>query len=419
MNIIFDATVIANFFEKNSSRSGIFFVAKNILDGLLIRPDVHILFYFSSGNIENSIRVHEELYPDVPCVQNLKKYNWLIRLKKKLLIFYKKLQFTCFIKKVPALGICVLDRILKNTLEQDCDYNLMRVSNCFVSPFYKVPKVIRKYEKIRSFIFIYDAIPMISSNWNGSLFVKEVCETVKESDVFFYISENTQYDIERLFPIMRKCESQIIYPAASKSFAKKRDNLLIANVKEKYKIPQNKKYVFSLCTIEPRKNLIRAVRCFISFVEKYNIDDLVWVMGGGHWESFIKELKKNSVSWNPKYIIQAGYIDDEDLPVLYSNAEWFVYTSQYEGFGLPPLEAMQCGCPVITSNNSSLPEVVGDAGIMIDWDSDEQHVEAYEQYYFNEELRKENSRKGLERSKQFSWGNAVDMIVNAIKKSVS
>lgn len=63
-------------------------------------------------------------------------------------------------------------------------------------------------------------------------------------------------------------------------------------------------------------------------------------------------------------------------------AEWFVYTSQYEGFGLPPLEAIACGCPVIVSNNSSLPEVVGDSCIMIDYDSDEQHIEAYEKYYF-------------------------------------
>jgi glycosyltransferase involved in cell wall biosynthesis len=72
---------------------------------------------------------------------------------------------------------------------------------------------------------------------------------------------------------------------------------------------------------------------------------------------------------------------------------------------------MLCGCPVITSNNSSLPEVVGDAGIMIDWDSDEQHVEAYEKYYFNEKMRKEYGAKGLERSKLFSWKKTVDKMV--------
>ena len=100
---------------------------------------------------------------------------------------------------------------------------------------------------------------------------------------------------------------------------------------------------------------------------------------------------------------------------MYSGAEWFTYTSQYEGFGLPPLEAMSCGCPVITSNNSSLPEVVGDAGIMIDWDSDEQHIEAYEKYYFNRELRAEFAQKGLERAKQFSWEKCVDVMVTIFK----
>ncbi|MFQ6726808.1 MAG: glycosyltransferase, partial [Alphaproteobacteria bacterium] len=89
---------------------------------------------------------------------------------------------------------------------------------------------------------------------------------------------------------------------------------------------------------------------------------------------------------------------------------------QYEGFGMPPLEAMKCGCPVITSNNSSLPEVVGDAGIMIDWDSDEQHITAYEKYYFDKKYRDSMAKKGLERSKQFSWDKTVDIIINDINK---
>ena len=75
---------------------------------------------------------------------------------------------------------------------------------------------------------------------------------------------------------------------------------------------------------------------------------------------------------------------------------------------------MQCGCPVITSNNSSLPEVVGDAGLMIDWDSEEQHVEAYVKYYFKEKLRKEYGHRGLERANLFSWKNTTDMILNKI-----
>ena len=148
-------------------------------------------------------------------------------------------------------------------------------------------------------------------------------------------------------------------------------------------------------------------------VLKNNIQDLVWVMGGGQYKSFSEQIKSESINSNlyDRCVLYAGYIDDNDLPILYSNAEWFVFTSQYEGFGLPPLEAMQCGCPVITSNNSSLPEVVGDAGILIDWNSEEQHIEAYEKYYFNEKLRKENSQNGLERAKTFSWTKTVNEMV--------
>lgn len=91
-----------------------------------------------------------------------------------------------------------------------------------------------------------------------------------------------------------------------------------------------------------------------------------------------------------------------------------MFTSQYEGFGLPPLEAMQCGCPVIASNNSSIPEVVGDAGLLIDWNSDEQHLAAFEKYYFDENLRDENRNKGLERAGMFSWEKTMAEIVSVM-----
>jgi len=90
----------------------------------------------------------------------------------------------------------------------------------------------------------------------------------------------------------------------------------------------------------------------------------------------------------------------------------------YEGFGLPPLEAMSSGCPVITSNNSSLPEVVGDAGIKVQYDNDEEHIAAYERYYYDSDFRQNNARKGLERARLFSWQKCADTIVDEIVKVV-
>ena len=166
------------------------------------------------------------------------------------------------------------------------------------------------------------------------------------------------------------------------------------------------------------RHLRRASKTFVEFINKNHLTDIVFAMGGGGLHHFIPvleaELKK--LGADAEKILKLGRIDDEDVAALYSGAEWFVYTSQYEGFGLPPLEAMSCGCPVITSNNSSLPEVVGEAGVMIDWDSDEQHIKAYEDYYFNEKLRSEAAEKGLERARQFSWKKTANIIIEEFLK---
>ncbi|GHT04647.1 hypothetical protein FACS1894139_07130 [Planctomycetales bacterium] len=103
------------------------------------------------------------------------------------------------------------------------------------------------------------------------------------------------------------------------------------------------------------------------------------------------------------------------MNALYSNSLFFVYLSQYEGFGMPPLEAMAAGTPVITSNNSSLPEVVGDAGIMIDYDSEEQCLQAFADLYFHADLREKYIAKGLERAKLFSWEKTVTQMADVIR----
>ena len=414
MNVIFDATIIANYFNKNACRSGIFFAARNILEGLLERPGVHVMFYFFSENIELSIRVHEELYPTVPCVQNVKKFSQLIILKQKLLRLHEKWLAKRIARKIPALGILFLNFLLRMTFEKQCDCNLLKNADCFFSPIYKVPKIIRKHKNIRPYVFLHDAIPILYPNLSQASFAREICESTLASDVIFYNSRYTQDDFERLYPKLKSCKSQVVYLAASSLFKPNREKNIICLVKAKYGIPLTKKYVFSLCSLAPHKNLVRNLRCFSDFVKKNNIDDLIWVFGGGSLAGFVEQLKKEGIDFDSDITQHIGYVDDEDLPILYSNAEWFVYTSQYEGFGLPPLEAMQCGCPVITSNNSSLPEVVGDAGLLVDWDSDEQHLEAYKKYYFNENLRKENRRKGLERAKMFSWEKTVDKIIETL-----
>ena len=416
LNVIYDATLICNYFHKDSARSGIFFVAYNILLELQRRKDVRLILYIDPKKSGEAVRIKNTLFPNLEYVYDYSKNKMLTSINLWLWIIHSKLFSHTWLRKPFALGIILTQDLLKFFSFRNLNSSIFSQKCVYFSPAQKAPNFIKE-RNITTYIFLHDAIPYLFPQINS---IKWILDGVFESKTNYYFCNSLQTfnDLRKINSCLNKKNTEVVYLAANSNFKPCLSPKIFENVRNKYHIP-SKKYIFSLCTIEPRKNLIRAIRCFVAFIEKHNIDDLVWVMGGEHWESFIKALKKNNVSWNPKYIIRAGYIDDEDLPVLYSNAEWFVYTSQYEGFGLPPLEAMQCGCPVITSNNSSLPEVVGDAGIMIDWDSDEQHIEAYESYYFDEKIRKENSYKGLERAKSFSWEKTVDIIVNVIKKNNS
>ncbi len=416
VNLIFDATVLANFFYKNDNRSGIFFTAFNILQELLKRPDVNVSLYVAPEKYADGARLKEELFPNVNFIQDFSKYGILKKAYVKLEKAYASIYDHIWLRKTISIWIILLNCLFN--IIAGINNDRLKSYNAFLSPVYKIPEGIRKNHSVKPYVVLHDCIPFLFPEYypQRTNVVNDVMRTSLSSDYFFSNSMATQKDYKRLFPVVSDDNSSIIYLAADSKFTPKKENSELERVKKKYNLPQEKKYVFSLCTLEPRKNLLRAVKSFLTFLEKNKIDDLVWVMGGSAWVTFVETLKKECVTWNPDVIIRAGYVDDDDLPVLYSNAEWFVYTSQYEGFGLPPLEAMQCGCPVITSNNSSLPEVVGNAGIMIDWDSDEQHVEAYEKYYFNEELRKAFGCRAQERVKMFSWEKTVDKIVDVMKE---
>lgn len=286
----------------------------------------------------------------------------------------------------------------------------------FFSALFAVPESIKKYN-LANFVLLYDLTTFLfpehfesscKNSWCATL-----CRSMNNQDHYFAISEYTRLDFLKYFPHIDPRSITATPIATNFEYHPNKNKKQQSVTRKKYNIPADKKYLFSLCSLQPRKNLIRAVRCFIKFIKKNKIDDLVFVLGGGAWGSFIERLEKEVPEYK-KYknkIIRAGYVDDEDLEILYSNAEWFVYTSQYEGFGMPPLEAMACGTAVITSNNSSLPEVVGDAGIMIDWDSDEQHIAAYEKYYFDPKFRQTMAQKGLKRAQNFSWDKTVEIMM--------
>ncbi len=409
--LIFDASVIAENLGNGRGRSGIYFATYNILRGLIDSGEFDVSLYSGADNFDFVDFVKREFGDDIK-IYFTNKYalflSKMIRLDKELRAKKRnisKLLLNIFVRK----PIRFFGRNVK-----------MPQFDVAFSPIRVFPDIIKANKK---YIILYDAIPLLLPNYYPSVGLKKhwfynLTEYIKTKPAckYFAISQSCKNDFVRLLD-MNPDDITVIPLAANGNFYHEPDAKKIQAAREKYNIPADKKYVFSLCTLEPRKNLIRAVKTFIEFIKKNKIDDMVFVLGGAHWNEFIGKLE-SEIDDLGKYkdkIIRAGYIDDADLAALYSGAEWFVYTSQYEGFGLPPLEAMQCGCPIITSNNSSLPEVVGDAGVMIDWDNDEQHISAYENYYNNQEFREEMRKKGLARAKKFTWQNTADIITKQIK----
>lgn len=418
LNIVYDASFVASYIKNNRGRTGIFFVAFNILSELLKRAEIHIFVYVDPIYTSGAKVLQKEIGTKASFIFDYSNYSKLSKVNDFFEDNHTRKYHSFFLRKILGFGMLATRFFLKKKFFKSIDSSALPEKFVYLSPAQKVPDSFRTHQNIASYVILYDATPFLFPKINPykSTFDGIFDNNFISREYFLCISHNTLLDFKNLKLGLDENKASVINLAASEKFKEIRDDVIRKKIMERYNVPLDKKYIFSLCTLEPRKNLVRAVRCFMAFIEKHQINDLVWVMGGGQWDFFVQKLKKEGVRWDPKYIIQAGYTDDEDLPILYSNAEWFVYTSQYEGFGLPPLEAMQCGCPVITSNNSSLPEVVGDAGIMIDWDSDEQHIEAYEKYYFNEELKKTNRQKGLERAKSFSWEKTVDEIIKLMKE---
>jgi glycosyltransferase involved in cell wall biosynthesis len=183
-------------------------------------------------------------------------------------------------------------------------------------------------------------------------------------------------------------------------FRKSGDREAMIRVRSRYGFPADP-YFLALSTLEPRKNLINAAKAFVSFRKDHPEARTCLVIAGKEGWKFGDLLSDQSA--RDDRIFFTGYIEEEDLPLLYSNAVALLFVSHYEGFGLPALEAMSCGSPVVFSNRGALPEVVGEGGLSADPDDVEDIKRKLVQLAFDIDLRKSLSSKALARSDDFSW----------------
>jgi len=222
------------------------------------------------------------------------------------------------------------------------------------------------------------------------------------ADQIIAISNSTKQDLIRYFQVPEE-KITVTHLAADECFQPLPfDKVQVFREKYGLDFP----FILYVGTLEPRKNLPTLIKAFY-YLKKKNIHHKLVIAGGKGWkyDPIFQTISDLNLI---KDIHFTGYVPKEDLPLLYNAADAFVYPSLYEGFGLPPLEAMACGCPVITSNTSSLPEVVGDAGIMINPCDYDKLAEAIDNIISDTDLKIQFSKMGQVRAAQFSWNKCAE-----------
>jgi len=227
---------------------------------------------------------------------------------------------------------------------------------------------------------------------------------LKRFSLVIAVSENTKRDIMELGGI-NPDKVKVIYSGVGEEYKKLpliNYQFSVKRVRDKYNLPE--RFILYLGTIEPRKNVDGIIRAYNQLrVMSCELRDYKLIIAGARgWksENIYREWDKSAFKNDIKFL---GYVEPDDKIYLYNLASVFIYPSFYEGFGFPPLEAMACGVPVVASFASSLPEVVGDAALMVDPYNINDLAGALEKVLVDENLKNKLIARGLEQAKKFSW----------------
>jgi len=255
------------------------------------------------------------------------------------------------------------------------------------------PYRLRNFRTVMTF---HDAVPLImpeTLNERIRFEMQSFLQRIHNVDRFIAVSQSTKNDMVRYLNLP-EWKIHVVHNGYDDKYGLVKDT---GWVKQKY--TRGKPYLLFVGTLEPRKNVTTLIKAFHRLKRK----DLKLVLAGNAgWDmdnitKLVGDLKLQEA------VVFPGYVPEEDLIALYNEADLFVYPSLYEGFGIPLIEAMVCGAPVITSNISSMPEVVGDAGLLVNPLSEEELKKKIETVLGNPSLRERMKDKGLRRAKFFGW----------------
>jgi len=240
----------------------------------------------------------------------------------------------------------------------------------------------------------------------------QIDQAWRNTDHIIAVSEATKQDSIKMLGVPEK-KITVIHEAANPIYQPVDRNKARQFTQKKFGIDQ--KFILFVSTIEPRKNLPNLLKAYRRLRNEYKRKELLVLVGGNGW--LWEEVYETVDRLNLKdHVVFLGHVSSEDLVYIYNAARLFVHPAFYEGFGLPPLEAMSCGVPVIVSNTSAFPEVVSDAGIMINPHDVDGLTVAMWRALTDEALRQDLIDKGLKRAKIFSWERAAIETLEVYRK---
>ncbi len=269
----------------------------------------------------------------------------------------------------------------------------------YVMPFFGLPR----FAPIA--LTVYDLIPLMLpqywSRWNRLIFRLTNRLALRAAQQVITLSNSARQDLIRHFGV--RADRMSVTPAAADDRFKPVSSATIARIRDRYQL--HKPYVLYVGINKPPKNLVRLVEAYAQAASRVEHECVI----AGAWDERYPESQQRAVELRiDRRVRFLGPLPDTDLPALYNGADWFITASLYEGFGLPALEAMACGTPVLCSNTSSFPEVVGEAGVLFDPTDTTTMARTIEQALTDRALRDRRSEQSLQRAAQFTWSRTAD-----------
>ncbi len=375
--------ILLNGLQIGKNNSGVQYYAKHLYDAI---------------QKINPVKIEVQLYK-----QNIKSRS-PFSLLPSLYSFYRSLSS---VSRLPIPSQSRLFRILNENFRlpnylKKHNFQLFHSPNYVLPFFIKTPSIITVHDL---FTFDFPKLCRLKSVLYFKLFLPR---SIKKADKIITISETVKNDILSRFNVPDKKVD--VVPLGISPMFKRTINLKVIS---KYSI--SNKYILFVGNIEPKKNLVRLLKAFHKLISEGKISHQLVIAGKKGWKYLEVFSTVHSLNLQNK-VVFIGYIPENDLPALYSMAEFFVFPSIYEGFGIPPLEAMACETPVLASNTGALSEITGGNCLMVNPYNTDEIVVGIHKLITDENLRRSYIYKGKKWVKQFTWERTARKTLEVYKQ---